>query len=254
MRAYLIAKLEQNYETQVRQIGALVQHPHLMEFHGVRLICSRLISPAVQREIATGHYEGDEILCALLNIEPDDVVLELGAGIGALSAVVLSRKKAAGWVCVEAHPDLLPIIRKNHKLNGLSGVELISGALSNDPAQTGHDFYVQEDFWDSSLLKPAKFVEVKRVPGFLFADILAKYRPTFIICDIEGGEYELFSGDIDLLCVRKVCLEAHAADSAKMNALAAFFADRGFALTPPPLRLGVNYWERKGGAECLTNA
>lgn len=220
------------------------ENSDLMEFHGVKIIHSKLISSAVSHEIVTGHYEGDEILCALLNIEPHDVVLELGAGIGALSAVVLSRKKAAGWICVEANPDLLPLIRKNHKLNNISGVEIISGALGNDPAQTCRDFYVQADFWDSSLLRPEKFTEIKQIPSHRFGDILHKYRPTFIICDIEGGEYELFAGEVELGSVRKVCLEAHFAEQGKLDGLAAFFQERGFALQPPPLRPGVNFWRR----------
>ena len=219
-------------------------HPNLLEFHGAQLIRSRLISPVVLREIEAGRYEGDEILCALINIKPEDVVLELGAGIGALSSVVLTRKQAASWVCVEANPDLLPLIRKNHKLNGLSNVEVVNAALSHDRTQTSHDFYVTEDFWDGSLLRPEKFVEVKQVPGMHFGDMLAKYQPTFIVCDIEGGEYDLFSGEIDLSSVRKVCLEAHPASQDRLNALDAFFQERGFELIPPPLRLGVNYWQR----------
>lgn len=219
------------------------QYPDLMEFHGVKLIRSRLISPPVLREIAAGRYEGDEILCALLNIEPEDMVLELGAGIGALSSVVLNRKSAAGWVCVEANPDLLPLIRKNHKLNGIGGVEVINAALGNDRAKTLHDFYVTEDFWSGSLLRPEKFVDIKRVPGLYFGDILEKYRPTFIICDIEGGEYDLFAEGLDLLSVRKVCLEAHPAPQDKLAGLDAFFQGRGFSLNPPPLRPGVNYWQ-----------
>ena len=216
----------------------------LMEFHGAKLIRSKLISPAVLKEIATGHYEGDEILCALVNLDPHDVVLELGAGIGALSSVVLSRKKAAGWVCVEANPDLLPLIRKNHKLNNIPGVDIINGALGNDPAQTERDFYVKKDFWDSSLLRPEKFAAVKRVSIRQFSDILAEYRPTFIICDIEGGEYELFAGEVDLGPVRKVCMEIHIAGQSELDRLDAFFQKRGFALKPPPLRLGVNFWQR----------
>ena len=219
-------------------------NPDIFEFHGAKLIRSKLISPAVFREIATGHYEGDEILCVLQTIEPHDLVLELGAGIGALSSVVLSRKQTAGWVCVEAHPALAPLIRKNHKLNALAGVEVLSGALSNDRAQKQHDFYITEDFWSSSLTRPEKFVEVKRIPALNFGDILEKYRPTFIICDIEGGEYDLFSGEVDLSSVRKVCLEAHPAPQDRLDSLNDFFQKRGFALNPPPLRLGVNYWQR----------
>lgn len=59
--------------------------------------------------------------------------------------------------------------------------------------KTLHDFYVTEDLLSGSLLRPEKFVDIKRVPGLYFGDILEKYRPTFIICDIEGGEYAIFS-------------------------------------------------------------
>lgn len=224
--------------------GAKPKNPHLIEFHGARLIRSRLISPAVFREIETGRYEGEEIACVLLNIEPDDVVLELGAGIGALSSVILTRKRAAAWVCVEANPELIPLIRKNHKLNALGNVEVISGMLSNEPEPEEHDFYVTEDFWASSLTRPAVFKEIKKIPGHRFRDILAQYRPTFIICDIEGGEYELFTSRVDLAGVRKLCIETHPAPRESLEGLSAFLAGEGFLPDRPPPRLGVNYWRR----------
>ena len=224
--------------------GAEPNTSHLIEFHGAKLIRSKLISPAVFREIETGRYEGEEIACALINIEPADVVLELGAGIGALSSVILTRKQAASWVCVEANPELIPLIRKNHKLNGLGNVEVISGMLSNDPEPEEHDFYVTEDFWASSLTRPAAFKEIKKIPGHRFGDVLARYRPTFIICDIEGGEYELFTPRADLAGVRKLCIEIHPAPRENLEGLETFLVAEGFLLDRPPLRLGVNYWRR----------
>ena len=220
------------------------QTPHLLEFHGAKLIRSRLISPAVLREIESGRYEGEEIACALLNIAPNDVVLELGAGIGALSSVILRRKEALAWVCVEANPDLIPLIRKNHKLNELNGITVINGVLGHARETVEHDFYVTEDFWASSLARPAMFKEIKKVPGRNFGEILDKYRPSFIICDIEGGEYDLFTPQADLSGVRKICLEAHPAAAQRVAALAEFLEQEGFALDFPPLRLGVNYWRR----------
>lgn len=217
--------------------------PDLMEFHGAKLMPSRLISPAVLREIATGRYEGEEIACALLNIAPDDVVLELGAGIGALSSVILRRKPVAAWVCVEANPDLIPLIRKNHKLNALSGIEVISGILSHEQDPQARDFYVTEDFWASSLARPAVFKEIKKVTTHNFGAVLAAYRPTFIICDIEGAEYDLFTPRLDLTGVRKLCLELHPAPPQSLAALDLFLAQAGF-VADYPLHLGVNYWQR----------
>ena len=35
--------------------------------------------------------------------------------------------------------------------------------LSNDPEPEEHDFYVTEDFWASSLTRPAAFKEIKKI-------------------------------------------------------------------------------------------
>lgn len=218
--------------------------PQLLEFHGAKLIRSRLISPALLREMESGRYEAEEIACALVNIAPDDVVLELGAGIGALSSVVLCRKKAAAWVCVEANPDLIPLIRKNHKLNALNGVTVISGAPGSAQDTAERDFYVTEDFWASSLQRPAVFKEIKKVPVHNFGEILDKYRPSFIICDIEGGEYDLFAPGVDLSNVRKLCLEVHPAEARRLTALGEFLEKEGFSPDFSPLLPGVNYWQR----------
>ncbi len=217
------------------------------EFHGARLINSRLISPAVRREIETGHYEGDEIACVLQTIRPDDIVLELGAGIGALSAVVMKRKPAHSWVCVEANPDLAPLIRKNHKLNDIAACTVLTGVLSRSSRTAEYDFYVPEDFWAASLQKPAgQTVAIKKTPALPANDLLADISPTFVICDIEGGEYDLFAPGLDLSSVRKICLEVHAAGPDELAALHRFFTESGFSLVAGNFAPGVVFMQREG--------
>lgn len=221
------------------------QSAEYFDFHGARLIDSRLISPLVRREILSGRYEGEEIACVLQTIRPDDRVLELGAGIGALSSVIMKRKPAARWICLEANPDLAPLIRKNHRLNELVACEVLTGALTRQSAPSEHDFYVPEDFWAASLRKPEGVpFRHKKTPGLPAGGILDRYRPTYLICDIEGGEYDLFGPGLELAGVKRLCLELHAADREKLAALNGFLLEQGFRPDRPLRAAGVFFFQR----------
>lgn len=70
-------------------------------------------------------------------------------------------------------------------------------------------FYVREDFWASSLSpRPPGYTRVDQVPLHSFQALLDTFRPSFIACDIEGGESTLFRG-LNLTGVTKILVELH---------------------------------------------
>jgi len=214
-------------------------------FHNTRLINSRLISPRIRKIIASGEYEYPEIRLAMEQVKTNDIVLELGAGIGALSCMIMKNTPAAKYICVEANPALAPIIKKNHKINEIKGCEVIAGAMSNDEHRQEADFYITEDFWASSLSRPPEFAEAKKVPVYLFNDILKKYRPTCIICDIEGGEFELFTPGVDFSSVKTVIMEVHNPGSIEpLKLLDSFLQSFGLLLQNPPFRPDILLFKR----------
>lgn len=116
-------------------------------------------------------------------VRPDDVLLDLGAHIGATSHMVL-RKGAKQAIAVEADPENVRMLRRN-----VPKATIIWAAVA---ASSGHvPFYVRRDRSYLGSLMPDEGrsrILVQMVP---FASLLAKYRPTIVKCDIEFGEWSL---------------------------------------------------------------
>jgi hypothetical protein len=58
---------------------------------GVQIRVGRHMSPAVERTVSRGLYEQDELRLIGQLLAPDDVVLEVGAGLGLVSAYCARR-------------------------------------------------------------------------------------------------------------------------------------------------------------------
>lgn len=88
----------------------------------------------------------------------------------------------------EANPQLEPLIRSVYSVNQVQPTLKI-GVLGERAGQT--KFYVTRDFWASSLLPPAEPCEEVTVPVYDFNEEIFRINPTFLLMDIEGGEYDL---------------------------------------------------------------
>jgi len=215
-------------------------------FRGIKLINSTAISANLQWRIENQNYEKTEIDLVLDTVDENDVVLEIGAGIGAVSTMILTHKKVKKYMCVEANPQLISLIKKNHRINNIDNCEIVSGVMTNDVSMHEFDFYVCDDFWESSLRKPASgCTKVLKISGHNFSEFLQRHQPSFIICDIEGGEFDLFTQGVDLSSVRKICIEVHSSSPKEYLDLYAFFVDQGLYLENPPLKEGVALFRRR---------
>jgi FkbM family methyltransferase len=138
-----------------------------------------------------------------LPVRKGDVVLDLGAHIGAASKLFLD-KGAARTIAVEANPVNLPILRKNLARRP---VTIIPAAVGPKNGRTS--FYVRADrgFVGSTLADPAR--KKITVPMVSLADLLKRFRPTVVKCDIEFGEYDLPELRALPSSVRVVALEVH---------------------------------------------
>jgi FkbM family methyltransferase len=167
------------------------------------------MSPAMIRMIRNGRYERHEARALHSIIEPGDRIMELGAGIGFISALAAKDPKTAGVRVYEANPALVPYIRRLHAMNGLTDIEAINAVLTEGPAPASMPFHVHSEFWASSLQSAgAATIRVEEVPTRDFARERDAFRPSMIICDIEGGEEALFAtGRLD--GVSRLHLELH---------------------------------------------
>ena len=214
-------------------------------FRGVFLEVNESVSPSMVNVLASGGYKKKELDICLKNVERHDVILELGSGIGAMSCLIQKNKPVKSYICVEAHPGMVELIKINHIINNVSNAMLLNGVLTMHPSKKWFDFYIHDDFWASSLCKSQDYREVAQVQGTNFNELASIHKPSFLICDIEGGEYELFTEEIDLSSVKKLCLEVHATTFDKAEKVFSILCKKGFFLQNEKFERGVLFFRRK---------
>jgi FkbM family methyltransferase len=164
----------------------------------------------MELSLAAGRYEARERAMATRVIQPGDVVLELGSGLGFISSYVRQRTGAGKIICVEANPRLIPYINSVHALNAVANVEVLNRVVvAAEGSQQTFPFYCRNDFWASSLSPTPPYDRVVNVPALPFADILRTHRPNVLIMDIEGGEIDLMKTP-SLGSIRSIVVETHA--------------------------------------------
>lgn len=183
----------------------------IFELNGVKLGCpEEMGGERITDKLRKGQYEGHEARAAMMRVGPGDTVLELGAGLGYIGALCARAAGPEHVTCVEANPDMLPVIRANLDRNGAEATTLLHGAVVGD----GHDgetlrFARAKLFWSSAIARdntpPDRVVDV---PALRIADLLKRYRPKVVIMDIEGAEKTLFDAPWPAH-VRFVMMELH---------------------------------------------
>lgn len=182
------------------------QQPAWAENRGVWLPCKQPgIAPGIAREIFLGDYESKEIDIVARKLEATDTVVEVGAGLGYLSAFCAKRIGNERVHTFEANPALMPLIRATHDRNAIAPTVHNVLLARRDGECT---FYVEPEFWASSTTARSESAKVIKVPQRDLNDELKRLSPTFLIVDIEGGEGEFFDY-ADLSGVNKICLETH---------------------------------------------
>lgn len=228
----------------VRKLKKLIRRfhqPAWADNHGVLLpVKHSLISPAIAREIYFGDYEAKEIEIIRRRLADDDVVLEVGAGLGFLSAYCAKRVGSEKVFAFEANPELIPLIRATYAKNAVAPT-LINALLARGDGE--REFHLEDDFWASSAHRTGgRSIKVRQLD--LNAE-LARIAPSFLVVDIEGGEAEFFAA-ADLRTVRKICVETHP-DVLGNQVLSKMFAGllaQGFSLDFALIRKNVFFFYR----------
>jgi Met-10+ like-protein len=91
----------------------------IVSVEGVRVRVGPHMSRRVEQAISRGGYERDELRLIGMVLSPSDVVLEVGAGLGVVSAFCAKRLGSSRVFAFEANPDLEPRIRETYALNGV---------------------------------------------------------------------------------------------------------------------------------------
>ena len=106
---------------------------------------------------------------------------------------------------VEANPVMAETIRETYRLNGVTP-QLTCGLLGRGDGE--ETFYIEGNFISSSTLQRSASAQAVKTRRYDAQRFIEQIQPTFLICDIEGGEKELLAY-IPLTGINKLCIELH---------------------------------------------
>lgn len=183
--------------------------------------------------INAAQYEGQEIAGAMHVVKPGDNVLELGAGIGIVGAVVSKNCNPKRVLSFEANPALIPHIEALYEMNGLSRDHKVRNeVLVSDPQRPETmAFHIHNSFLGSSLSGDANRArETVHVATADFETVRADLKPDVMLMDIEGGELDILE-HANLDGIRAMVIEFHpkAYGINGMRRCKAILRDAGFA-------------------------
>jgi FkbM family methyltransferase len=232
-----------------RYLWRLWRRPARVRLRGVTFELDAETSPTLRRLLYSERYERSESRCAVVALSPDDVVLEVGSGLGYLSTICALRLGSERVHTYEADPALIPGIRRHHTLNGVAP-ELHNAMLAGSTGSAS--FFVAAHFFSSSATAPHPESPGLDVPTLDVRAEFARLRPTFVLMDIEGGEGDLVPL-IDWSGVRKLAIELHPEllGEAGLRALLATLAAAGFEESRLLSGKRKRYFHKRGrGTEC----
>ena len=177
----------------------------IITIEGVQLRVGRHLSRRVERALSRGPYVRQELQLLGALLEQEDVVLEVGAGLGLVSSYCAKRIGSDRVFAFEADPDLEPCIRETYELNGVEphldmcAVSVRAGRVT---------IYRDKHLVSSSVGRRRGGTRPVEVPGKALNYVVHRFRPTLLIIDAEGAERDLFDA-AQLPTVTKIVLELH---------------------------------------------
>lgn len=160
------------------------------------------------KQLLEDDYEDPELMAAEGLIRKDDRVLELGTGLGIVSALISRMAPGIAIHSFEGNPSLLPHITQLHQCNGINSVRVTNAILEPHPSSNVRNFHIHKYFSEGSIYKSKLSNSIIEVPVVDIDILMRDFMPTILICDIEGAE-ELVIPDCDLSTLRGIVLELH---------------------------------------------
>jgi len=192
-------------------------------------------------------------------INQEDIIIDIGANIGAFSVYSCSIAKKGKIYCFEPEKDNFNLLKENIKLNGLSNIKAFNFAVGSK--EEINKLFLSESSSEHSVCFPAKATGKSVLVNFIslekiFKDNCLSYCD-FMKIDCEGCEYDvLFSASKKILeKIRYIALEFHDfKESYRYLKLKEYLEKNGFKVmlsfhkelyVEPFYKLGMLYAERK---------
>jgi FkbM family methyltransferase len=208
--------------------------PPFIKSRGIRFPNDkRIINARNRRALRSGDYERREAEAVKAHVGPEDVVIELGAGMGYMSAFMAKNLGARQIHAFEANPGLIPYIEAVYAANGITNARVTNAVLG--PRKGKVDFHVRKNFLASSLDPDPKGVKsailsVEKIEVQNAKAVFRDIRPTVLVCDIEGAEADLLPA-ADLSSLRVAIVELHPQWIGQAGVQAVFNAMQAAGLT-----------------------
>ena len=144
------------------------------------------MSDPIIESLRSGRYEMAEARALPRLIRAGERVVEVGAGIGFLTALIARHTGAELVVAIEANPLLQAYMAELHQLNGVEPVRR-QALVTPQPALGPETLHVHQDLWASSpgWIKRRDQLDAVEVPVLSLAEIAETWRPTLLIVDVE---------------------------------------------------------------------
>lgn len=162
------------------------------------------ISKQVRDGLFKGTYEEPERILIREALQPGDRVLEIGGGIGFVSLLCAKICGAANVLTYEANPRMIETIQRNYSLNGMAPTLRAKAITARDREVT---FFVNDNIISSSLHE-RKDGRAQTVPADPLDEVIAEWKPTVIVMDVEGAETSILPAS-NLDGVKTLILELH---------------------------------------------
>lgn len=228
---------------RLKKLRWIFSVPNWADNRGISLPARHpLIAPAIQKKIFFGEYEAKEVDIVEKRLEANDVVMEVGAGIGYLSALCAKRIGSDRVHAYEANPAMMEVIAETHRKNEVSP-RVVNAMMGRGSGVC--TLFVEEEFWASSTVTGSAASRKVDVPQIDLNEEFDKIRPSFLIIDIEGGEIDFFKyATLDGL--RKICIETHPGmtSNEEINAMLTGLIAKSFLIDFTLLRKNVFYLYR----------
>ena len=190
-------------DTKVERID--LPYGEILTVDGIRMRIHKSLSPKQVQRLVSGSHTRTERTMILGVLEPSDIVMELGGGIGMVSIACAKVVGSDRVFTYEANPLLQPLIQENYGLNQVAPtVKMCMLGKERGQAQ----FHISPNFSESSTFKHENFDRTVEVEVLPVGEEMARIRPTALIMDIQGGEKDLLP-HIDLSTVKTFLLELH---------------------------------------------
>jgi FkbM family methyltransferase len=169
------------------------------------------VTPRIVAQIFWGVYESAELRFVERHLRRDLDVVELGSSIGAVSSAIAQRQDPERrLLCVEANPDLVPVLRRNVARNAPGHrVEVVHAAVAygreSVPFASGPTSV-------SGRVASGDAADTREVPARSLSRLLAEHAigDFALVSDVEGAEAAVIEHDARALAAcRQIVIELH---------------------------------------------